>query len=77
MILKDNDCKKIKPCELSIIKQEEEILKQYENDDNKFKDIYIRSLEEYKDELKLLNCTYKELDNKHKNNNDLNIDNVS
>ena len=67
MILKDNDCKKIKPCELSIIKQEEEILKQYENDDNKFKDIYIKSLEEYKDELKLLNYTYKELDNKHKN----------
>jgi DNA repair protein SbcC/Rad50 len=67
MILKDNDCKKIKPCELSIIKQEEELLKQYENNDNKFKDTYIKSLEEYKEELKLLNDTYKELDNKHKN----------
>ena len=82
MILKDNDCKKIKPCELSIIKQEEELLKQYENDDNKFKDIYIKSLEEYKDELKLLNCTYKELDNKHKNiiskkPNDLNDPKIS
>jgi hypothetical protein len=32
---------KIKPCELSLIKKEEELLKQYYNDDIKFKDIYV------------------------------------
>jgi len=58
--------KKIKPCELSLIKKEEELLKQYLNDDNNFKDTYIKTLEEYKDELNTLNEKYKELNEKYK-----------
>ena len=65
IIIDDNE-KKIKPCELSLIKKEEELLKQYLNDDIKFKDTYIKSLEEYKDELNILNETYKDLTEKHK-----------
>jgi len=65
IIIDEND-KKIKPCELSLIKKEEELLKQYLNDDNKFKDIYIKTLEEYNDELKILNENYKNLNEKHK-----------
>jgi len=59
MILDDE--KIIKPCELSLITKEEELLHQYENiDDN------IKTLEEYEDELKILNEHYKNLDEKHK-----------
>ena len=65
-LMKLNDKKIIKPCELSLIKKEEELLKQYFNDDDKFKDIYIKTLEEYKDELNILNETYKDLTEKHK-----------
>jgi len=65
IIIDDNE-KKIKPCELSLIKKEEELLKQYLNDDDKFKDTYIKTLEEYKDELNILNETYKDLTEKHK-----------
>ena len=65
-LMKLNDKKIIKPCELSLIKKEEELLKQYLNDDNKFKDTYIKTLEEYKDELNILNETYKDLTEKHK-----------
>ena len=61
-----DDEKKLKPCELSLIKKEEELLKQYLNDDIKFKDTYIKTLEEYKDELNILNETYKDLSEKHK-----------
>jgi len=62
----DENEKKIKPCELSLIKKEEELLKQYLNDDIKFKDTYIKNLEEYKDELNILNEKYKVLIEKHK-----------
>ena len=65
-LMKLNDKKIIKPCELSLIKKEEELLKQYFNDDDKFKDTYIKTLEEYKDELNILNETYKDLTEKHK-----------
>ena len=65
IIIDDNE-KKLKPCELSLIKKEEELLKQYLNDDIKFKDTYIKTLEEYKDELNILNETYKDLSEKHK-----------
>ena len=61
-----DDTKKIKPCELSLIKKEDELLKQYYNDDNKFKDIYIKTLEEYNEELNILNEKYKDLNQKHK-----------
>ena len=62
----DNE-QKIKPCELSLIKKEEELLKQYSNDDdNKFKDTYIKTLEEYKEELDILNEKYIDLNEKHK-----------
>jgi exonuclease SbcC len=61
-----DDKKIIKPCELSLIKKEEELLKQYFNDDDKFKDTYIKTLEEYKDELNILNEKYKNLNEKHK-----------
>jgi exonuclease SbcC len=53
--------KKIKPCELLLIKKEEELLKQYEKDDINFK-----TLEEYEDELKILHENYKILNDKHK-----------
>ena len=65
-LMKLNDKKIIKPCELSLIKKEEELLKQYFNDDDKFKDTYIKTLEEYKDELNILNEKYKNLNEKHK-----------
>jgi exonuclease SbcC len=65
IIIDDNE-KKIKPCELSLIKKEDELLKQYLNDDIKFKDTYIKTLEEYKDELNILNENYKDLNEKHK-----------
>ena len=65
IIIDDNE-KKLKPCELSLIKKEDELLKQYLNDDIKFKDTYIKTLEEYKDELNILNETYKDLSEKHK-----------
>jgi exonuclease SbcC len=61
-----DDKKKIKPCELSLIKKEEELLKHYYNDDNKFKDIYIKTLEEYNEEVNILNEKYKDLNQKHK-----------
>jgi exonuclease SbcC len=76
MILDDEI--KIKPCELSLIKKEEELLKQYYNDDIKFKDIYIKNLEDYKQELNLLNEKYKDLNEKIKeiiNTKPLEIDN--
>jgi len=41
-------------------------LKQYYNDDNKFKDIYIKTLEEYNEELNILNENYKDLNQIHK-----------
>ena len=65
IIIDDNE-KKLKPCELSLIKKEEELLKQYLNDDIKFKDTYIKTLEEYKYELNILNENYKDLNEKHK-----------
>ena len=65
IIIDDNE-KKLKPCELSLIKKEDELLKQYLNDDIKFKDTYIKTLEEYKDELNILNENYKDLNEKHK-----------
>jgi len=40
-------------------------LKQYYNDDNKFKDIYIKTLEEYNEELNILNEKYKDFNQKH------------
>ena len=61
--------KKIKPCELSFIKKEEDLLKQYmnhdENNDENHDDNNndIKCLE---DELKLLNEKYKDLNDKHK-----------
>ena len=61
-----DDKKIIKPCELSLIKKEDELLKQYYNDDNKFKDIYIKTLEEYNEELNILNKNYKDLNQTHK-----------
>jgi len=61
-----DDKKIIKPCELSLIKKEDELLKQYYNDDNKFKDIYIKTLEEYNEELNILNDKYKDLNETHK-----------
>jgi hypothetical protein len=64
--MKLGDEKIIKPCELSLIKKEDELLKQYYNDDNKFKDIYIKTFEEYEDELKILNEHYINLNEKHK-----------
>jgi DNA repair exonuclease SbcCD ATPase subunit len=65
-LMKLGDEKIIKPCELSLIKKEEELLKQYYNDDNKFKDIYIKTLEEYNEELNILNENYKDLNQTHK-----------
>ena len=61
-----DDEKIIKPCELSLIKKEEELLKQYYNDHNKFKDTYIKTVEEYNEELYILNENYKDLNQKHK-----------
>ena len=58
-----DDERKIKPCELSFIKKEEELLKQYSKYDINFTN---KSLEEYKDELDLLNEKYKNLDERHK-----------
>ena len=54
----------LKPCELSLIKKEEELLKQYENDDINLKDVKI--LEEYEKELKVLKEKYTNLNEKHK-----------
>jgi len=60
-IMKLDDEKKIKPCELSLIKKEEELLKQYENINDD-----IKTLDEYECELKILNEKYKDLNQKHK-----------
>jgi len=65
--MKLGDEKIIKPCELSLKK--EELLKQYFNADNNFKDTYIKTLEEYNEELKILNEKYKD-DNDEKIIND-------
>jgi exonuclease SbcC len=63
-MMKLGDEKIIKPCELSLIKKEEELLKQYENDDINLKEI--KTLEEYEDELIISNEKYKILNEKHK-----------
>ena len=63
-MIKLGDEKIIKPCELSLIKKEEELLKQYENDDINLKDVKI--LDEYEKELIILKEKYKDLNEKHK-----------
>jgi exonuclease SbcC len=63
-MMKLGDTKIIKPCELSLIKKEEELLKHYENDDINLKDVKI--LDEYEKELIILKEKYKDLNEKHK-----------
>jgi len=63
-MMKLGDIKIIKPCELSLIKKEEELLKQYKNDDINLKDVKI--LDEYEQELIILKEKYKDLNEKHK-----------
>jgi exonuclease SbcC len=65
-LMKLGNEKIIKPCELSLIKKEDELLKQYFNNDNNFKDTYIKTLEEYNEELNILNENYKDLNQTHK-----------
>ena len=69
IVLDDN--KKIQPCELSFIKKEEDLLKQYMNydndyDDNNHDDYDNNDIKCLEDELKLLNEKYKDLNDKHK-----------
>jgi exonuclease SbcC len=58
--------KKIKPCELSFIKKEEDLLKQYMNHDFHHDDNNDNDIKCLEDELKLLNEKYKDLNDTHK-----------
>ena len=58
--------KKIKPCELSFIKKEEDLLKQYMNHDHDNDNDCNYDNKCLEDELKILNEKYKVLNDKHK-----------